>query len=925
MRSYSRGLAKYKPLALFLVPLLLGISCSAGTQSGSSQVGGEAGAGDISTAGQSTEGGASGAPGRGDDSAKVHCETTNDCAASVPETKPAGCAKASCDPKQKFCRFSAKDLDGDGDGADACASLDPSITVELGGDCDETDEKVSSRGWDGPEGLAGGEAQPNRCDDGLDNDCNGTVDDGALDDGTTCKCTPGEVQTCSQDSAGKTIVYPGGKPQGECTYGAQTCDDGGKWGPCTGAAGPTAEECNGKDDDCDAKVDEIADVLSPPIWTCDADSDNHAAAEPTQEKRCTPPVGPCGGDKGTWTASKLPLDDCDDDDATRFFGNPEVCDGVDNDCDGEIDDNATTPATWYLDADGDKHVLAAGLKKTQCQNPGATGEACPGGAPACPDSWLTSPVSREDCDDTNPARHPGAWDGPQSFASRGIKAPGWSVAYYNPVWPVPSTTPLATAAAPVVRAHWGWASPLVGLPAQFSDRWTGTLLVPSAGSYSFHVWHDDNVRIVVGGQKVYDAGCCQTNAPSSVDLEAGQLSIVIEHLDGAGAGDLAVDWSGPGFARMPLRVADNSGDQPGGCGDGIDNDCNQSIDDGLATGPGQERGCPAQACTPGEVGACDGMMAGSLSTQNVGACRNGLRVCSSGGVWGSCQEAVNGKAESCNGVDDDCDGTPDEGNPGGGGSCSTGLNALCGTGVYECSGGAVVCKQVNYPLARDCASPADNDCSGGADNVVDGSYCKCTLGSTQGCSTVVSYNANGSCNAGARTCVKAGDGSSSYGACTGSAYPAESCQTQRDNNCDGRVGNASGCIGAIYMVTPPSWPGGCNPLPTEGMATTDSTEAGYKTWAFLRLWSQGSGNDAVQVNRCVCSNYHTTAIDQSCESLGCASEGTMGYLSRSAGPGKEPVYRVNLNTGAVGYCSSFFGCLTLSCGVWAGTTFYAPT
>ncbi len=79
--------------------------------------------------------------------------------------------------------------------------------------------------------------------DGIDNDCDGTADEG-------CDCVDGTAQACYTGPAETRGV-------GICRDGEQRCA-GGSWGACEGEVLPLTEECyfNGFDEDCDGLSDE---------------------------------------------------------------------------------------------------------------------------------------------------------------------------------------------------------------------------------------------------------------------------------------------------------------------------------------------------------------------------------------------------------------------------------------------------------------------------------------------------------------------------------------------------------------------------------------------------------------------------------------------------------------------------------------------
>jgi hypothetical protein len=176
-------------------------------------------------------------------------------------------------------------------------------------------------GSDGAFGPCIGAVAPAPADvctvEGDDSNCNGKAND-------TCTCVdvptdPTYSKSCSSDDAGNPITYPGGVPKGSCKYGTSTCTGSGQYGACMGAIGPAAMDgCDpGNDDNCNGVPNEGCGCQDGQTQPCG--SGVGACKQGTQ--LCTGGVwGACAGGVGVQA---------------------EVCNGVDDDCDGIVDDNIT--------------------------------------------------------------------------------------------------------------------------------------------------------------------------------------------------------------------------------------------------------------------------------------------------------------------------------------------------------------------------------------------------------------------------------------------------------------------------------------------------------------------------------------------------------------------------------------------------------
>ncbi len=172
---------------------------------------------------------------------------------------------------------------------------------------------------------------------------------------------------------------------------------------------------------------------------------------------------------------------------------------------------------------------------------------------------------------------------------------------------------------------------------------------------------------------------------------------VDEKLDSVTCGLGACKTTVPGCKDgKPVPCIPPAGSDKEKC-DGIDDNCDGKVDEGCSCIDGKEQAC----------------YSGSKDTKGVGACKDGKQLCG-GGMWGTCTGDVTPIAEKCNGIDDNCDGTVDEGNPDSGAACDTALKGVCAAGKKQCEGGKLVCKQLLQPSKEKC-NGLDDDCNGQTD------------------------------------------------------------------------------------------------------------------------------------------------------------------------------------------------------------------
>jgi hypothetical protein len=423
----------------------------------------------------------------------------------------------------------------------------------------------------------------------------------------------------------------------------------------------------------------------------------------------------------------------------------EVCNGDDDDCDEEIDEDVAVGANCQT---GEQGICAGGRS------------ACIDGSPACVRVNAPQPEQcngiDDDCDGQADDNNPGGLQ-PCATGGQGICGEGLTACQNARIICNQINQPAADRCDGRDEDCDGFADE--GNPGGGGACNTGGVGVCGEGVS----------QCVNGGVR-----CVRNNdpAPELCDNQDNDC-------------DGALDEGNPGAGRDCLVQG-----QVGQCGVGVTACVGGLVECRALVQPGRD----PEVCD-GEDNDCDGRVdenpvSPGGDVPNVGdrcetACGNGVIVCRVGRL--SCNGPQNGVPEFCDGNDNDCDGVADEDLPGLGLECQTGNQGVCAPGVTACVEGALGCiGEFNPDEQADVAEICDNednDCDGQVDEGNPGAGRECATGEAGACGIGLTVCRNGEVR------------------CQRQNNPSPEQCDGLDNNCNGQVdelnpGGGDDCVPA---------------------------------------------------------------------------------------------------------------------------------
>jgi hypothetical protein len=536
---------------------------------------------------------------------------------------------------------------------------------------------------------------------GLDDNCNGLIDDGVSCSGCVPVCTDAAGcdicnnidEDCDAIIDEDFVSTSCGAATGECAPGTTACTGGAL--SCVGGVGPVAETCNNRDDDCDGITDGLSQSCYPAATGCNLGTGVCQGVCRLGTQVCTAgSYGTCSGavTPGTEIACNLLDDDCDG--ATDEGAGTEQCNGRDDDCDGRVDEGVAVTDPDIGDSCGSPPFVG------ECR---AGAIACVAGAEVC--QGEIDPTG-EQCDNLD-----NDCDGVVDDGVPGFGGPcGSDVGRCDP-----GTLQCVAGAPQCVGAVGPFAEVCNGADDNCNNATDET--DPSLGATCMTLPGGGMVSTETGECR-FGVLACQVGGLTCVGA-VGPVTEACDNLDNDcdGATDEAFPTLGGSCDNGQLGVCRQTGVvvcAPGGgtactapsgvpgtetC-NGLDDDCDGTIDEGPLPLVGTECAPAAGVCTPG-----------------LWECTAGVLVC---GAPGS------GVPETCNGADDDCDALVDESPPGSPlpgeeqACVEPGFEANmdigeCEFGSTECVAGGLDCIGYQGPSPEICDG-LDNDCDGNADD-----------------------------------------------------------------------------------------------------------------------------------------------------------------------------------------------------------------